>query len=405
MKVLQVLFQILNIILFIHTFYFGVFAFSGLLKRTRVFEETDTRRHFAVLIPARNEETVIANLVDSISEADYQDGLIDTYVVINNCTDNTEAIAKEHGARIIKCTVPTKNKAEVLKFAFSCLEDEQDIDAYAVFDADNVVDPGFFREVNRALASGAPAVQCRRTGKNLKGNWVSACYEIYYAMQNTFFNHPRSAAGLTASISGTGWVVSKDIIDRRGFDLSTITEDFEMTIRCAMDGDRIVYCSRAVVYDEFTQDLRVSMVQRIRWTFGMLQCLQKFEGRLVKQALKGSWQSFDMAFLNILPLVTLTSLISSVLAYFIVDIPMKFYVYLPVLLVVYWISMSLSSLIAVLKSGSSVKENIKGILAFPLFIITWAPILIFCFFKRDVEWTPIKHDQNVSIEDKQQTYK
>ena len=403
MTVLKVVFEILNIFLLIHTIYFSVFAFCGLLKKQRVYEETEKRHCFAVLIPARNEETVIGNLVDSIKQADYPEDLIQIYAVINNCTDSTKEVAGSHGARIIECTSATRNKAEVLKFAFDHLSDAEGIDAYAIFDADNIVDPGFFREINKALASGVPAVQCRRTGKNLRGTWVSACYEIYYAMQNTFFNHPRTCADLTASISGTGWVVRKDLIDRRGFDMSTITEDFEMTIRCAMDGDRVAYCSTAIVYDEFTQKLKVSITQRMRWTFGMVQCLRKYEGRLVKQALRKSWQSFDMALLNILPVVTLTSLIASVLAYFIVDIPLNFYVYLPAFIAAFWVSMSFSSLVAVLKSGCGLKENIKGILVFPLFILTWAPIFIVCLFKRNVEWTPIKHDQNVSIQDRTNT--
>ena len=65
-------------------------------------------------------------------------------------------------------------------------------------------------------------------------------------MQNAYFNHPRNSAGLSASISGTGWVVRKDVIDRKGFDFNTITEDYEMTIGYAIDGDMIAYCPAAV---------------------------------------------------------------------------------------------------------------------------------------------------------------
>lgn len=51
-----------------------------------------------------------------------------------------------------------------------------------------------------------------------------------------------------------------------------------------------------------------------------------------------------------------------------------------------------------------VKEiSAEGIIAFPVFILTWVPILISCFFRRSVEWTPIKHDQKVSIDDIKKT--
>lgn len=399
MSVLRVIFSIFNLLLFIHAAYFGLFGIWGLFRRRQVFEDTEERRHFAALIPARNEEAVIGNLVDSLLAADCPGGLVDVYVIVNNCTDRTAEIALDHGAKVIDCTVATKSKADVLRFAFDVLSGDPVIDAYAVFDADNVVDAGFFREINKALATGAPAVQCRRTGKTIRGNWVSSCYEMYYAMQNAYFNHPRCSAGLSASISGTGWVVRKDVIDRKGFDFNTITEDYEMTISYAIDGDRIVYCPDAVVYDEFTDNLRVSMRQRVRWTFGMVQCMKKYIGPLVKRALRGSRQCLDTAMLDILPLVMLLSIFTSLLAYFVMQIPLNPLAFFLGLALSFWLGMSISCVVAMIKSGSSIRDNIKGIIAFPVFIITWVPILISCFFRRNVEWTPIRHDQTVSIED------
>ncbi len=401
MSFIRIIFHIANFLLFFHAAYFTVFAVYGLFCKRQVYKEASRLRHFAVVIPARNEEAVIGNLIDSIEAADYPAGLIDTYVVVNHCTDNTGAIAKERGARVIDCTADTKSKADVLRFAFGLLAHEKDIDAYIVFDADNIVDPAFFSEINKALDTGAPAAQARRTGKSLKFNWIASCYEMYYAMQNAYFNHPRNAAGLSASVNGTGWAVMKDVIDRNGFDFDTITEDFEMTIQYAIDGNRVAYCSRAIVYDEFTHDFRVSIVQRLRWTFGMVQCMKKYELKLLGKAMRGSFQCFDAAMLDILPLVMLLSLFSSVMAYFIVGMPVNFAIYFLVLIVSFWTAMSVSSLVAMIKSGSSIKRNIKGILMFPYFILSWVPILISCFFRRKVEWTPIKHDQAVSIEDEE----
>ena len=405
MKVFPVIFQLLNFLLLIHALYFAFFGLWGLTRKKHVFEETDEMRHFAAIIPARNEEAVIANLVDSIKKANYPEGLIDIYVVTNHCSDRTGEIAAEHGASVIDCSVDTKSKADVLRFAFDALRGDESIDAYAVFDADNLVDPEFFHEVNKALATGAAAVQCRRTGKGVNSNWVASCYEMYYAMQNAYFNHPRNAAGLSASINGTGWVVRKDLIDSKGFEFDTITEDFEMTIRYAIDGDRIAYCTRAVVYDEFTSDLRVSMVQRLRWTFGMLQCMRKYEEKLAGMALRGSRQGFDSAMVNILPVVMLTSIIVSVLAFFVLKIPMNFLSFLLGLAASFWVGMIVASVVAMIKSGSGIRNNIKGIIGFPVFILTWVPILISCFFRSHVDWTPIKHDQSVTIEDIQKAEK
>ena len=399
MTFLQIVFSIFNLLLFIHTAYFSLFGLWGLFHKRQTYAESSEHKHFAVLIPARNEETVIGNLVDSIKSADYPAGLIDTYVLINHCTDRTDEIAAEHGAGVIDCPENTGSKADVLRFAFDELAGRDDIDTYVVFDADNVVDPAFFTEMNKALASGAPAVQCRRTGKSIRSTWVSSCYEMFYAMQNAYFNHPRNAAGISASINGTGWAVRKDVIARKGFDFHTITEDYEMTMRYAMDGDKIAYCPAALVYDEFTQNIRVSIRQRVRWTFGNIQCMKIFTGPLLRKALRGSRQCFDTAMLAILPVVMLLSIITSVLAYFVVRVPVSPLLFFTGIAVSFWIGMGLSCLIAVLKSGSSVRDNLKGMISFPIFILTWVPILISCFFRRSVEWTPIKHDQAITIEE------
>lgn len=401
MNILRIIFYILNTLLFFHAAYFTVFGIWGLFRKRHLYPEASRLRHFAVLIPARNEETVIGSLIDSIEAADYPAGLLDTYVVVNHCTDNTGSIAKERGSQVIECTADTKSKADVLRFAFGLLADDKDIDAYIIFDADNIVDPAFFTEVNKALDTGVPAVQGRRAGKNLRSNWTEACYEMYYAMQNAYFNHPRNSAGLSASVNGTGWAVAKEVIDRSGFNFDTITEDFEMTIQYAIDGYRVAYCSKALVYDEFTRDFRVSLVQRLRWTFGMVQCMKKYERELLGKALRGSFSCFDAAMLDILPLVMLLSVITSVMAYFLLMTSVNILLYFLTLIVTFWAGLSLSSLVAMIKSGSNIKKNAKGILAFPFFILSWAPILISCFFRRNVEWTPIKHDLSVSIVDEE----
>ena len=109
----------------------------------------------------------------------------------------------------------------------------------------------------------------------------------------------------------------------------------------------------------------------------------------------------DMALLNVLPVVVPLTIIVPVLLYLVSEMPLSPALYVLTVIATFWIGMSLSSLIAVIKSGHGVKDKIKGILMFPLFIITWVPIMLLCFFKRDVKWTPIKHDQNVTINDRE----
>src|SRR5574344_824596 len=56
------------------------------------------KNRYAILIAARNEETVLPHLLDSINAQDYQRDLIHIFVVADNCTDETARVAREHGA-------------------------------------------------------------------------------------------------------------------------------------------------------------------------------------------------------------------------------------------------------------------------------------------------------------------
>ena len=66
---------------------------------------------YAVLIAARNESAVIGQLIDSILAQDYPRELVDIYVVADNCTDDTAAVAAARGARVYQ----RQNKLQVGK--------------------------------------------------------------------------------------------------------------------------------------------------------------------------------------------------------------------------------------------------------------------------------------------------
>lgn len=68
----------------------GIFAFR---KKEKVKPSISTTK-FAVLIPARNEENVIQNLVQSLQKQTYPKEKYDIIVIPNNCKDNTRRICE-----------------------------------------------------------------------------------------------------------------------------------------------------------------------------------------------------------------------------------------------------------------------------------------------------------------------
>jgi len=77
--------------------YKNLYSAIGLFL-TRRFKPAKKNHKYAVLIAARNEQTVIGNLIDSIRSQDYPSELVTIFVVADNCTDETAKVAREAGA-------------------------------------------------------------------------------------------------------------------------------------------------------------------------------------------------------------------------------------------------------------------------------------------------------------------
>ena len=79
------------------------------------------------------------------------------------------------------------------------------------------------------------------------------------------------------------------ILDKtNGWQFYLLTEDIEFSVRHITDGEIIAICEDAVLYDEQPTDFRQSWRQRLRWAKGYIQVFQKYGGKLLKGAARGS---------------------------------------------------------------------------------------------------------------------
>lgn len=139
-----------------------------------------------------------------------------------------------------------------------------------VLDADNFVSENIFKEVNsQYIAKEHPtAIQTYLDTKNYS-KLMSLAYSTVFWTNNRFMQLAKYKIGLPNSIGGTGFFVKTDwLIDRGGFNFSSLTEDLEMEIDIINDGGRILWNDFASIYDEKPEGNKVSMVQRHRWIKG-----------------------------------------------------------------------------------------------------------------------------------------
>ena len=397
---------IIYYILFALSFMFGMyFAVTGLFGfknyHKSMFGRHKPKYKFAIIVPSRNEEKVIGGLIKSLQKQRYPDKLYEVYVVPNNCTDDTAGAAKKAGANVIECTVPVKVKADVLQFVFKKFKNRDDIDAYVIFDADNLVHPNFLARMNDALCEGVQVAQCFRDAKNMGDNWLTGSYTLFYFIQNFFFNRARMNFSGSAAINGTGFMIKKEVV-ANGFHTKTLTEDSEFTGQCALRGIQVAFVEEAITYDEHPQNFWASWKQRKRWTSGCISCLQIYGKDLLKTFFKtGNIACFDMVMMYLCPIVMVLGFFLSIvlIVFHITGVELfDFFSYLYAMGILFFVLSYLATVamnIFVVKyNKKSIRNVFSGIILFALFLATWIPINIICIFKKTEKGEEIKHDRS-----------
>ncbi len=410
MSFLRAVNTVISVLFFTCYFYQLVYLLIPHLKRDKPHTSAILHR-YAVLIAARNEEAVIGNLIESIKNQDYPGELVSIFVVADNCTDGTAQAARQAGAAVYeRFDRVNVGKGYALDFLLRRVRYERgDVyDGYFVFDADNLLSPGYIAAMNREFSDGCQVVTSYRNSKNFGGNWISAGYALWFLRDAEYLNHARALVGTSAVVSGTGFLVSREIIARNGgWPFHLLTEDTEFTADCMIRGDRIGYAHDAELFDEQPVRFSQSWRQRLRWSKGFLQVFRKYGRRLISGALHGSFSCFDMV-MSIMPAIILASLglavngAASVLVLLTGGTAWQLiYPVIRSFLGTYLFMLAIGSFTTVKewrKIHATTAKKVLYTLTFPLFMMTYIPISICAVFQK-VEWKPIEHKVNVSIKD------
>lgn len=165
-----------------------------------------------MLICARNEESVLGNLIESIKTGDYPQNLVDVYVMADNCTDSTARVAENRGAIVYT----RENKTLVGKgYALEALLNKiagdagvDKYDGYFVFDADNLVRHDYITRMNEKFCQGYDVITSLRNSKNYGDNWLTAGCGLRFLRECKFLNLPRDILGTPCPVGGTGFLFS-----------------------------------------------------------------------------------------------------------------------------------------------------------------------------------------------------
>ena len=398
--------------------YRDLYKVTGLFC-TRKFEKTENYHKYACLISARNEESVIGNLIDSIRANDYPQELVTIFVVADNCTDNTAKIAREKGAICYERFDDVhKTKGFALQFLINNIKNDfgsvDAFDGYFIFDADNLLEIDYISRMNESFDAGERVITSYRASKNFSDNWISASYALHWLRTIRNENRARSIFRLATRIQGTGYLVGSEVIPD-GWNFTTLTEDRELSAAAVIRGYRISYNHDAIFYDEQPVDLKIALRQRLRWAKGHIQALVKLGGKLFLNIFKFdkmSFISFDM--LTVVWPRSLETIFRKVVTFV---LKMLIFVmtgaalgsYLGLVYdTIYWVAYSYGTniLMAIYLfiiehkriPKMSIYKKAWFCLTFPIFDIIGKWVILIALFMK-VEWKPIPHTIATKIEE------
>ncbi len=412
MEIIRTVNYIISVTFFIccsYQFFYVIVPFIWKNKSNK----TARLHKYAVLIAARNEETVISQLIKSIKNQTYPSELIKIFVVADNCTDNTALKARLAGATVWERFNSRKvGKGYALEFLLDKINKKypkNTFDGYFVFDADNLLDENYISEMNKVFSAGNKIITSYRNSKNFGDNWVSAGFSLWFLRESQYLNRSRYLLGTSCAVSGTGFLFHRDILEKtRGWKFHLLTEDIEFTIHHVIEGEKIAYCESAVLYDEQPVKFGQSWDQRMRWAKGYIQVFKKYGFSLFETLFKKrSFSCFDMI-MNTMPAIVLSVLSSLInICYAVYRMLLhQSAIYLmeaagKSLLCMYLMFFIIGCITTVTEWKRIYCGTLKKCLytlTFPVFMFTSIPISVIALFSK-VEWKQIYHSESKTLDD------
>jgi len=270
------------------------------------------KRNVAVVIPAHNEEKVIASTLHSVIKIVPSR---DVYVIDDGSKDKTTKISRKFIKHVIK--INNRGKAYALNFGIKHYKLTRKYDFIFFIDADTKPDPSFlekamFRfEKDKRKKTVCVIGQVKSTGNN----WISKYRQWEYFVSH--YIHKKAQENLRSILvaPGCSTVYRSKIFNKLAFPEGTLTEDMDFTFLLHRHGfDKMIFEAKAIVRTQDPQTLPDFMKQIKRWYTGFWQVVRKhnvpWQGQILDievsmLALEGLYNGLIVIFfiLSIIPLV------------------------------------------------------------------------------------------------------
>ena len=228
-----------------------------------------------VVLPGKNEATVIARTIRSILDAHMPKA--DIYVIDDGSTDETGPIARTFDVNVLR-NEKNIGKAHSILRANEVWQLDSRYDAICLMDADSIVGADYYEKVAAAFLSEPNVAVVSGNAKSIKHNWLTAYRYLIYAMSNFIYKQGQSAMGVVSVVPGCAGSYSSKAFKHLTWDSDTVVEDMDTTIQVHRKKlGSIVYAPDAVTYTQDPSTIHDYAKQIYRWHSGAWQVGKKYK--------------------------------------------------------------------------------------------------------------------------------
>jgi 1,2-diacylglycerol 3-beta-glucosyltransferase len=250
------------------------FAKAELPPSPLTIEDLVDAPQVSLLVAAKNEEYVIANLIEQLCSLEYPSDKYEVWAIDDRSTDNTPVILDKLAQKYpqLKVVHRAANAGGGKSGALNEVLPHTQGEIIGVFDADAKVTPDLLRRVTPMFAeTKMGAVQVRKAIANFSENFWTKGQEAEMAL-DSYIQQQRIAINGIGELRGNGQFVRRAALQSCGcWNEETITDDLDLTIRLHLDNWKIGFLLTPPVKEEGVTKASSLWHQRNRWAEGGYQ--------------------------------------------------------------------------------------------------------------------------------------
>lgn len=240
-----------------------------------------------VFVPCHNEARVVRDSLDALLTCEYPEDRFTIVPVDDRSQDETRSILIEYAENYPGRVQPflrddgIPGKAAALSEAMS---EHPNDEIFLVFDADYIPGPKLLKQLTAPFFDPeVGAVMGRVVPLNVGLSLLTRLIDLERSGGYQVDQQARMNLRLVPQYGGTVGGVRRVALEHvGGWNISSLAEDTDLTMRLIIDGWEVVYQNRSECYEEVPETWESRIKQIRRWATGHNQALREYVGALIR---------------------------------------------------------------------------------------------------------------------------